>query len=331
MWTPGVTAGRPMSLPLLPDFAALGRGGDAESLDEREHAVEMALATLEPHLHGGGAKAIKLRGALADGLRAFARAGGGSLDDLLRLLSDLPETASRIAEAPKLAREIADQLIAAIAANPLLRPDAEPLDPERLFAGGIRANARLDRQSLGARQRRGARGFRQPVADDAVLLDQASSEPDRAALCARRGADLRAGQGDDAGQAQRAGARQAGAQIRARDDLRHPGAARHRPRHRLQLPDPRLRPPRLAGEPGGGARDDGGQGGRCRRRRPAEDRRVLFFDRGADAADQESARPYAFPAAPRTRRRPRRWRRLRALSYGTARNRARRSSRAGHR
>jgi hypothetical protein len=135
VWTPGVTAGRPMSLPLLPDFAGLGRGHDAESLDEREHAVEMALATLEPHLHGGGAKAIKLRGALADGLRVFARGGGGSLDDLLRLLSDLPETASRIAEAPKLAREIADQLIAAIAANPLLRPDAEPLDPERLFAG----------------------------------------------------------------------------------------------------------------------------------------------------------------------------------------------------
>ncbi len=135
VWTPGVTAGRPMSLPLLPDFAALGRGGDAESLDEREHAVEMALATLEPHLHGGGAKAIKLRGALADGLRAFARGGGGSLDDLLRLLSDLPETASRIADAPKLTREIAEQLIAAIAANPLLRQDAEPLDPARLFAG----------------------------------------------------------------------------------------------------------------------------------------------------------------------------------------------------
>ena len=135
IWTPGISAARPMALPLLPDFAALGRGSDPESLDERERAVEMALATLEPHLHGGGAKAIKLRGALADGLRAFARGGGGSLDDLLRLLSDLPESASRVAEAPKLALDIADQLTAAIAANPLLRQDAEPLDPERLFAG----------------------------------------------------------------------------------------------------------------------------------------------------------------------------------------------------
>src|SRR6185437_2405706 len=49
-----------------------------------------------------------------------------------------PESASRIAEAPKLAREIADQLVAAIAANPLLRPQAEPLDPERLFSGPSR-------------------------------------------------------------------------------------------------------------------------------------------------------------------------------------------------
>jgi hypothetical protein len=134
VWTPGVNAGRPMSLPLLPDFKALGRGSDPDSLDERERAVEMALATLEPHLHGGGAKAIKLRGALADALRVFARAGGGAFDDLLRLLSDLPENASRIADAPKLARDIADQLVAAIAANPLLRPEAEPLDPERLFS-----------------------------------------------------------------------------------------------------------------------------------------------------------------------------------------------------
>jgi hypothetical protein len=134
IWTPGVTAGRSMSLPLLPDFAGLGAGGDAESLDEREHAVELALATLEPHLHGGGAKAIKLRGALADGLRAFARGGGGSLDDLLRLLNDLPDSVSRIVDAPRLGREIADLLVAAMAANPLLRPEGEPLDPERLFS-----------------------------------------------------------------------------------------------------------------------------------------------------------------------------------------------------
>jgi hypothetical protein len=133
VWTPGVSGGRPIALNLLPDFAALGRGGDPDSLDERERAVEMALATLEPYLPGRGAKAIKLRGALADALRAFARAGGGSLDDLVTLLSDLPDSASRIAEAAKLAREIADQLVAAMATNPRLRTPEAAFDPAHLF------------------------------------------------------------------------------------------------------------------------------------------------------------------------------------------------------
>ena len=135
VWTPGVSAGRPMSLRLLPDFAALGRGGDPESVDERERAIEMAHATLAPFLPRGGAKAIKLQGALADGLRAFARAGGGSLDDLVRLLADLPETASRLSDAPKLGRDLADQLLAAMATHPLLRGAGETLDPALLFSG----------------------------------------------------------------------------------------------------------------------------------------------------------------------------------------------------
>ncbi len=134
-WTPGDGGGRPISMQPLPDFAALGRGADPESLEERDRAVEMALATLEPYLPNRGAKAIKLRGALADVLRAFARAGGGSFDDLLRVLLDLPTTASRIADAPALGREIADELIAAIAINPLLSPQGPLLDPALLFSG----------------------------------------------------------------------------------------------------------------------------------------------------------------------------------------------------
>jgi hypothetical protein len=138
LWTPGLGGGRPMSMRALPDFAALGRGGDPESLDERERAVEMALATLETYLPNCGAKAIKLRAALANALRAFARAGGGSFDDLLRLLLDLPTTASRNADAPALAREIAHELIAAVAINPLLSPQEPPLDPALLFSGETR-------------------------------------------------------------------------------------------------------------------------------------------------------------------------------------------------
>jgi len=133
VWTPGVVGGRPLNLKPLPDFAALGSGADAESIGEREAAVEMAVATLEPYLSGRGAAAIKLRGVLADALRAFAQRGGGSLGGLMAMLHHLPGGVSRIAEAASLADEIADQLAAAMATQPMLRGGAEPFDPAQLF------------------------------------------------------------------------------------------------------------------------------------------------------------------------------------------------------
>ena len=133
VWTPGVSGGRPLHLPLLPDFAALG--SDADGLEERERALEMALASLEPSLAGRGPKAIRQRGVLADGLRAFARAGGGALDDLVRLMHDLPASASRIPEAAEIAREIARRLVVTMAANPLFGVADTPFDPAELFAG----------------------------------------------------------------------------------------------------------------------------------------------------------------------------------------------------
>jgi hypothetical protein len=96
----------------------------------------MAQATLEPYLGGTGQKAVLKRGVLADALRFFAVDGGGALDDLIRLLSELPEEASLIGDAPKLAGEIANQLLAAVATNPLLKSGGPSLDPRRLFYDG---------------------------------------------------------------------------------------------------------------------------------------------------------------------------------------------------
>lgn len=135
LWTPGLPAGLPMTLSALPDFAALRRGGDSGHLEARELAIEMAVATLEPHLPARGPRAIRLRGALVDALRVFVRDGGGSLDDFVGLLDRLPESASRLAEGAQNAREIAEQLRASLAADPLLRQGGEPLDPARLFKG----------------------------------------------------------------------------------------------------------------------------------------------------------------------------------------------------
>jgi hypothetical protein len=135
VWTPGVGGGHPLWLNLLPDFSAIGDGEFSEAEDDLAQAVEMALATLEPYLGGSGQKATLKRGVLADALRLFARVGGGALDDLVALLAELPEDASKIGGATKLAREIADQFHAAIATNPLLKSSGTPLDPARLFQG----------------------------------------------------------------------------------------------------------------------------------------------------------------------------------------------------
>jgi DNA helicase HerA-like ATPase len=134
VWTPGISSGNPVSPNLLPDFAAIGNKQDSQTEDERAQAVEMARATLAPYLGGTGQKALLKQGVLADALRAFAKSGG-ALHDLIGLLADLPENISRIGDAPKLAGEIANQLLAAIATNPLLQSAGSSLDPQQLFNG----------------------------------------------------------------------------------------------------------------------------------------------------------------------------------------------------
>jgi hypothetical protein len=129
IWTPGVTSGNPISLNLLPDFAAI------DDADEREQAIGMAWTTLMPFLPGGGEKANRKKGVLADAIRRFAAGRGGALTDLIALLAELPDDVSEDSNAQKLANEIADQLRAAIAMNPLLKSIGQPLDPRTLFKG----------------------------------------------------------------------------------------------------------------------------------------------------------------------------------------------------
>lgn len=95
----------------------------------------MARATIAPYVGGTGQKALLKQGVLVDALRAFAEAGGGALDDLIRFLATLPEDVSRIGNASRLAGEIANQLLAAIATNPLLQSQGASLDPKTLFEG----------------------------------------------------------------------------------------------------------------------------------------------------------------------------------------------------
>jgi hypothetical protein len=95
----------------------------------------MARATLSPLLPGSGVKANRMKGVLADAIRRFAAGGGRQLRNLIALLADLPDGVSQDSNASRLANEIADQLHAAIAMNPLLQSAGEPLDPKTLFEG----------------------------------------------------------------------------------------------------------------------------------------------------------------------------------------------------
>ncbi|MCJ2086177.1 DUF87 domain-containing protein [Methylobacterium sp. E-005] len=127
VWTPGVHAGNPLFLSVLPDFAELGA-----DRDERQQAIEMAAETLGPL---AGARTNLLRGVLAGALQHFSDRGGGKLGDFIALLADLPDGTSAIGNAAKHAANMADQLHAAIATNPLLKVEGTVLDPRHLFFG----------------------------------------------------------------------------------------------------------------------------------------------------------------------------------------------------
>jgi hypothetical protein len=135
VWTPGIHAGNPLFLSVLPDFAAVG-----DDPDERSHAVTMAADTLEPL---AGAKTNLQKGVLADALRAFATRGGGDLKAMTALLADLPEGVSDIGNADKLAAKMADQLKASVATNPLLKVTGPVLDPKLMFFGKNPARTRV--------------------------------------------------------------------------------------------------------------------------------------------------------------------------------------------
>jgi hypothetical protein len=135
VWTPGIHAGNPLFLSVLPDFAAVG-----DDPDERAQAVTMAADTLGPL---AGAKTNLQKGVLADALRAFATGGGGDLKAITALLADLPEGVSEIGNADRIANKMADELKASVATNPLLKATGPVLDPKLLFFGKNSSKTRV--------------------------------------------------------------------------------------------------------------------------------------------------------------------------------------------
>ena len=127
VWTPGVAAGRPLTLAVLPDFAGIA---DPE---ERDQAVAMAWATLAPLVGATGSSKVLKEGVLREALSTFAAEGQTGIARFVDYLTELPPEVSRQSRAQKLAADMADQLRAKIAVNPLLAGKGQPLDPATLF------------------------------------------------------------------------------------------------------------------------------------------------------------------------------------------------------
>ncbi|MEM9388242.1 MAG: DUF87 domain-containing protein [Pseudomonadota bacterium] len=130
VWTPGQLSGNPLQLEPLPNLSGL-------TTDELNKAVRLAASSLEGIVApGSSTKSLHKKGVLASAMHAFASIPHQSLDAFIDFLADLPADAGAgIGGAQKLAGEMADNLRAERAINPLLRQQGTPLDPQRLFNG----------------------------------------------------------------------------------------------------------------------------------------------------------------------------------------------------
>lgn len=147
VYTPGRSTGRPLSFPPLPDFAEV-----ADDPDEFTAAVESAAAGLAPRamVEGKTARAVQSRAVLFDALRHFGRQSGTSISALIDVLADLPDGVSDLVNARKFAGQIAENLKAAQASDPLFGDAGTPADPGTLLTPSPGFRARISVINLAA-------------------------------------------------------------------------------------------------------------------------------------------------------------------------------------
>ncbi|MFF5180766.1 ATP-binding protein [Micromonospora sp. NPDC000316] len=140
VWTPRVTAGRPLSFQPLPDFTSL-----REWPDEFDQAIRSAVEALAPR--AGVDRPTKLaqqgKAVLTEALQAYARSGMVGLHGFVEFLAELPEGVSRLTRADKLAQELAETLKAAMVTDPLFGGIGAPADPGLLLTPSPGRRARV--------------------------------------------------------------------------------------------------------------------------------------------------------------------------------------------
>ncbi|WBB81072.1 DUF87 domain-containing protein [Micromonospora sp. WMMD882] len=130
VWTPRVTAGRPVSFQPLPDFTPV-----RDSPDEFDQAIRSAVEALAPRAGVAGTTRLAQQGkaVLTEALQAYARSDMLGLPGFTDFLAELPDGVSRMARADKLAHEAAETLKAAMVTDPLFGGVGTPADPGTLL------------------------------------------------------------------------------------------------------------------------------------------------------------------------------------------------------
>jgi hypothetical protein len=145
VWTPRVNAGRPLAFQPLPDF-----GPVTDSPDEFNQAIDSAVEALAPRAGVAGSTKSARHGkaVLTEALRAYARGPNTGLRGFTDFLSDLPDGVSTMSQAPKLARDAAETIKAAMVTDPLFGGEGTAADPGALLTPATGKRARVSIISL---------------------------------------------------------------------------------------------------------------------------------------------------------------------------------------
>jgi hypothetical protein len=140
IWTPRKAAGRPLAFQPLPDFPSV-----VDDEDEFTEAVESAAAALEPRasISGQSQKANRARAVLRNALELYGRKPAPTLTGFVEMLSDLPDDASDLADAHKIAANLAEDLRAAMVNDKMFGGAGTALDPGVLLTPSPGRRARV--------------------------------------------------------------------------------------------------------------------------------------------------------------------------------------------
>jgi len=140
VWTPRRSTGRPLSFQPLPDFASV-----RDDRDEFEAAVDAAVAALVPRAlaEGRTAKAKHSQAVLREALEYFGQSMRGGVAEFVSLLEDFPEDISGMKNGVKIAADLAENLKAAMATDPMFGGEGTPVDPGVLLTPRSGCRARV--------------------------------------------------------------------------------------------------------------------------------------------------------------------------------------------